>query len=99
MQGAGADVSAGYHGYWITDFTRLDPHFGSNEDMKRLVKAAHKRGIKIYLDIITNHTADVIAYAENEYGYVSKAASPTSTRPGNRSRTATTRTARGRSRA
>ncbi|MDP9792172.1 pullulanase-type alpha-1,6-glucosidase [Catenuloplanes nepalensis] len=76
MQGAGADVSAGYHGYWITDFTRLDPHFGSNEDMKRLVKAAHKRGIKIYLDIITNHTADVIAYAENEYGYVSKAASP-----------------------
>ncbi|GAB7037330.1 MULTISPECIES: pullulanase-type alpha-1,6-glucosidase [Catenuloplanes] len=76
VQGSGADVSAGYHGYWITDFTRLDPHFGSNDDLKRLVDAAHRRGIKIYLDIITNHTADVIAYAENRYGYVSKEASP-----------------------
>ncbi|MDR7277957.1 pullulanase-type alpha-1,6-glucosidase [Catenuloplanes atrovinosus] len=76
VQGSGADVSAGYHGYWITDFTRLDPHFGSNEDLRRLVDAAHRRGIKIYLDIITNHTADVIAYAENQYGYVPKTASP-----------------------
>ncbi|WP_425321285.1 pullulanase-type alpha-1,6-glucosidase [Couchioplanes caeruleus] len=76
VQGSGADVSAGYHGYWITDFTQVDPHFGSNADLTRLVDLAHRRGMKIYLDIIVNHTADVIKYAENEYGYVDKAAKP-----------------------
>ena len=51
---------AGFHGYWITDFTRPDPHFGEPETMKALVEAAHARGMKVYLDIVTNHTADVI---------------------------------------
>lgn len=64
VQGGPGEESAGYHGYWITDFTRVDPHFGTNEDLKTFVDAAHARGIKIYLDIITNHTADVIAYRE-----------------------------------
>ncbi|MEU4625574.1 pullulanase-type alpha-1,6-glucosidase [Actinoplanes sp. NPDC023801] len=76
VQGTGADASAGYHGYWITDFTQVDPHFGTNADLKRLVKLAHQRGLKIYLDIIVNHTADVIKYAENKYTYVDKADSP-----------------------
>ena len=52
--------SAGYHGYWTTDFTKVDPHFGSNEDLKALVEQAHQRGIKIFFDIVVNHTADVI---------------------------------------
>src|ERR687895_626278 len=55
--------SAGNHGYWITDFTQIDPHLGSNEDLEALVDAAHRRGMKGYFDIITNHTADVIGYA------------------------------------
>ncbi|BCY13588.1 pullulanase-type alpha-1,6-glucosidase [Actinoplanes sp. L3-i22] len=76
VQGTGADVSAGYHGYWITDFTQVDPHFGTNADLKRLVKLAHRRGLKIFLDIIVNHTADVIKYQENKYSYVDKTASP-----------------------
>jgi pullulanase-type alpha-1,6-glucosidase len=76
VQGSGADVSAGYHGYWITDFTQVDPHFGTNADLERLVKLAHRRGMKIYLDIIVNHTADVIKYAENKYDYIDKATSP-----------------------
>jgi pullulanase-type alpha-1,6-glucosidase len=76
VQGSGNDVSAGYHGYWITDFTALDPHFGTEADLKRLVREAHRRGIKVYLDIITNHTADVIRYAENQYSYRSKADYP-----------------------
>jgi glycosidase len=58
------DNSAGYHGYWITDFTQIDPHLGTNADLRALVGAAHARGIKVYFDIITNHTADVIRYAE-----------------------------------
>ncbi|MET7862580.1 pullulanase-type alpha-1,6-glucosidase [Micromonospora taraxaci] len=76
VQGSGNDISAGYHGYWITDFTEVDPHFGTMAEMKRLVKLAHQRGIKVYLDVIVNHTADVIKYDEGSYGYVDKAASP-----------------------
>ncbi len=68
--------SAGYHGYWITDFTQVDPHFGTNDDLKRLVRKAHERGMKIFLDVIVNHTADVISYQENQYSYVDKKTSP-----------------------
>ncbi len=64
VQGPAGQESAGYHGYWITDFTRVDPHFGSNAELAALIDAAHARGLKIYLDIVVNHTADVIAYRE-----------------------------------
>lgn len=64
VQGPAGDESAGYHGYWVTDFTRVDPHLGTNDDFKALVDAAHARGIKVYMDIIVNHTADVIQYRE-----------------------------------
>ncbi|MGC5032947.1 pullulanase-type alpha-1,6-glucosidase [Micromonospora sp. DT229] len=76
VQGEGDDVSAGYHGYWITDFTQVDPHFGSAADLKKLVASAHKRGIKVYLDVIVNHTADVITYAEDRYSYIDKTTAP-----------------------
>ncbi len=76
VQGEGDNASAGYHGYWITDFTQIDPHLGSNAEMRSLVDQAHARGMKVYFDIITNHTADVINYAEGEYSYVSKEAKP-----------------------
>ena len=66
VQGAKGSESAGYHGYWITDFTKVDSHFGTNDDMRAFVDAAHKRGMKVYMDIVTNHTADVIAYRECE---------------------------------
>ena len=72
-------LSAGYHGYWVTDFTSVDPHFGTNEEFAAFVDAAHARGMKVYMDIITNHTADVIRYAENEYDYRSKGEYPYST--------------------
>ena len=64
VQGTGVNASAGYHGYWITDFTQIDPHLGTNADMKKLINAAHGKGMKVFFDIITNHTADVIAPAE-----------------------------------
>ena len=75
VQGDGKTIAgsdAGYHGYWITDFTQIDPHFGSNQDLKDLIAAAHNQGIKVFFDIITNHTADVITYAENTFGYRNK---------------------------
>ncbi len=58
------DGSSGYHGYWVLDFTEIDPHLGSNDDLKALIAAAHNENIKIFFDIITNHTADVIKYTE-----------------------------------
>jgi glycosidase len=53
-------LTTGYHGYMVTDFTRVDPHLGTNEDLVDLVGAAHSRGMKIFLDVTANHTADVI---------------------------------------
>ncbi|WP_461475143.1 pullulanase-type alpha-1,6-glucosidase [Microbacterium sp. HJ5] len=76
VQGAGADASAGYHGYWITDFTQIDPHLGTNAELEALIADAHDRGIKVYFDIITNHTADVISYAEGSQTYITKEAEP-----------------------
>ncbi len=64
VQGPPGDESAGYHGYWITDFYSVDRHLGTDADMKAFVDGAHVRGMKVYLDIITNHTADVIQYRE-----------------------------------
>jgi glycosidase len=79
VQGPPGQESAGYHGYWITDFTDVDPHFGTRADLKALVDAAHARGMKVYLDIVANHTADVIKYKEcpkNDCAYRSKADYP-----------------------
>jgi alpha-amylase len=78
------DNSAGYHGYWVTDFTQIDPHLGTNAELKALIDEAHSRGMKVYFDIITNHTADVIGYKEGaRTGYVSKDKEPYRTASGN----------------
>lgn len=76
VQGAGENVSAGYHGYWITDFTQIDPHLGTNAELEALIADAHDRDIKVYFDIITNHTADVISYAEGTQTYIDQATEP-----------------------
>ncbi|BBB10982.1 alpha-amylase family glycosyl hydrolase [Sphingopyxis sp. FD7] len=85
VQGAPGQESAGYHGYWVTDFTQVDPHFGTNEEFKAFVDAAHARGMKVYMDIIANHTADVITYKEGaaqDFRYRSLADYPWSRRGG-----------------
>jgi glycosidase len=56
--------SSGYHGYWIVDFNEIDPHLGTNAALKNFIDKAHERNIKVFFDIITNHTADVIKYKE-----------------------------------
>ncbi|WP_226966696.1 pullulanase-type alpha-1,6-glucosidase [Streptomyces phaeolivaceus] len=82
VQGTGANASAGYHGYWITDFTRVDPHFGTNKDLETLISKAHAKGMKVFFDVITNHTADVVDYEEKSYDYLSKGAFPYLTEDG-----------------
>ncbi|MFE6994168.1 alpha-amylase family glycosyl hydrolase, partial [Streptomyces pharetrae] len=76
VQTVGGTETAGYHGYAITDFTRVDPHFGTNAELAELVDKAHAKGMKVFFDVITNHTADTIDYAEKEYRYRSKGAYP-----------------------
>jgi pullulanase-type alpha-1,6-glucosidase len=82
VQGTGANASAGYHGYWIADFTQVDPHFGTNADLENLIDKAHAKGMKVFFDVITNHTADVVDYEEKSYGYLSKGAFPYLTKDG-----------------
>jgi glycosidase len=57
--------SSAYHGYWGIDFTTVDPHLGSEADFKELVSQAHKLNLKVIIDVVVNHTADVIYYDSN----------------------------------
>ncbi|WP_029589880.1 alpha-amylase [Franconibacter pulveris] len=45
-----------YHGYYVQDWTKLDANMGSEEDLRKLVDEAHKRGIRVLFDIVMNHT-------------------------------------------
>ncbi|TQV81167.1 pullulanase-type alpha-1,6-glucosidase [Exilibacterium tricleocarpae] len=60
--------SAAYHGYWAVDYTRVDPHLGTEAELRRLIQRAHKLGIKVFFDIVINHTADVIQYEQCQGG-------------------------------
>ena len=55
----GTGTTYGYHGYWAKDWTALDPNFGTKDDLKELVEIAHKKGIRIVLDAVINHTGPV----------------------------------------
>lgn len=55
----GTGVTYGYHGYWTKDWTQLDPNFGTMQDLKNVVDAAHSKGIKIVMDVVLNHTGPV----------------------------------------
>ena len=55
----GTGKTYAYHGYWAKDWTSLDPNFGSEEDFAAMVAAAHKRGIRILMDVVINHTGPV----------------------------------------
>ncbi len=55
----GTGLSYGFHGYWAKDWTALDPNFGTTDDLKALVDAAHKKGIRVLLDAVVNHTGPV----------------------------------------
>ncbi|SEG37585.1 alpha-amylase [Halpernia humi] len=55
----GTGKTYAYHGYWAKDWSALDPNFGTKKDLKELVEKAHKKGIRIVLDAVINHTGPV----------------------------------------
>ncbi|WP_430466851.1 alpha-amylase family glycosyl hydrolase [Winogradskyella ouciana] len=55
----GTGVTYGFHGYWAKDWTKIDPNYGTKEDLQELVKEAHAKGIRIVLDAVINHTGPV----------------------------------------
>ncbi len=55
----GTGNTYGFHGYWTKDWTKIDPNFGSTDDLKELVEVAHKNNIRILLDAVINHTGPV----------------------------------------
>jgi len=50
-------AAASYHGYDATNYYRVNPEYGTNQDFKRLVAAAHQRGIRVLIDMVLNHVS------------------------------------------
>jgi glycosidase len=74
--GEGIPPKAGYHGYWILDFMDIDPHFGSQESLESLIERAKASGIQTILDVVVNHTADVIQPRDGANAYQYKFSKP-----------------------
>ena len=53
----------GYHGYWASDFTKLNKHLGKEQQFKALLDAAHSKGMKIMVDVVLNHAG----YGREDY--------------------------------
>lgn len=51
-------VNSSYHGYATTDYYKVDPRFGTNEEYRQLIAECHKRGLKVVMDMIFNHCSD-----------------------------------------
>jgi glycosidase len=59
---------ASYHGYWAQDFSSVNPHFGDLAELREMVNALHAAGIKVILDIVTNHVGQLFYYDINGNG-------------------------------
>jgi glycosidase len=62
--GASNFIHEGFHGYWMHDFEKMEPRFGTEADLKNLVDEARKRGIKVLLDIVINHAGYTSSYTD-----------------------------------
>jgi glycosidase len=60
-------TSAAYHGYWGRDFTTVDPHLGTDADFADFVSCAHSLGLKVFMDVVVNHTADIVQLSNPSY--------------------------------
>lgn len=55
----GTGLTYGFHGYWARDWTAVDPALGTGADLRAVVDAAHRRGIRVLMDAVINHTGPV----------------------------------------
>jgi alpha-amylase len=55
----GDGLTYAYHGYWTRDWTALDPNFGTENELRAMIDAAHQRGIRVLMDVVLNHTGPV----------------------------------------
>ena len=55
-------ASPSYHGYDVSDYYKVEPAYGTNDDFKRLVKQAHRRGIVVLVDMVLNHSSSEHPY-------------------------------------
>jgi alpha-amylase len=55
-------ASPSYHGYDVKNYYRVNPEYGTNEDFKRLVAEAHRRGIRVLVDMVLNHASSEHPY-------------------------------------
>lgn len=60
--------AAGYHGYWTQNFIEPNPHFGDIIKLREMVNACHERGIKVIMDVVTNHVGQLFFYDINGNG-------------------------------
>ncbi len=58
-----------YHGYYALDYTEIDKNFGTEEEFKAMIDAAHEKGIRVVMDVVLNHPGYNNIYDMNEYGY------------------------------
>jgi glycosidase len=58
-----------YHGYGIQNYLEVDPRFGTRQEMAQLVDEAHRRDMRVFLDIVLNHSGDNWAYPEDQRYY------------------------------
>jgi glycosidase len=75
VQNAIQGSTSAYHGYWGVDFTSVDPHWGTEAEFKAFVDKAHSLGMRVFLDIVLNHTGDIIRYQDG-YNFVPLASKP-----------------------
>ena len=55
----GTGKTYGFHGYWTRDWTAVDPALGTTADLRAVVDAAHRHGIRVIMDAVINHTGPV----------------------------------------
>jgi glycosidase len=60
--------SPSYHGYDIVDYYQVEPDYGTNEEFKALIDAAHERGIRVIIDLVINHTSSAHPWFINSAG-------------------------------
>jgi len=60
--------SPSYHGYDITDYYKIEPDYGTNEDFFRLCREAHRRGIRVVFDYVVNHSSNHHPFLRDAYG-------------------------------